>query len=163
SVTSSNAALTIVTVPIITAQTPQPLRQVVATNASFTNSVAAACDASCGPLGYQWKLNGNVLANATNSSYINPSATSAAEGAYSAGVSNAAGTNLASGWQVIVTSGGRLVGWGDNSQSQADCPGTISNAVSISVGDLHCLAALEDGTVRAWGYNGSGQTNVPSG
>ncbi len=34
---------------------------------------------------------------------------------------------------------------------------------AVAGGELHSLALKNDGTVAAWGYNGDGQTNVPSG
>ena len=34
---------------------------------------------------------------------------------------------------------------------------------AIAAGDFHSVALRSDGTVVAWGYNGSGQTNVPAG
>ena len=35
--------------------------------------------------------------------------------------------------------------------------------MAIAAGSSHSLALRADGTVAAWGYNGSGQTNVPPG
>jgi alpha-tubulin suppressor-like RCC1 family protein len=36
-------------------------------------------------------------------------------------------------------------------------------AKQIAAGDHNSLALLDDGTVRAWGWNAEGQTTVPSG
>ena len=43
----------------------------------------------------------------------------------------------------------------------ADGKGTLKDVVSIAAGALHSAAAVKDGTVYAWGYNGTGQ--VPTG
>src|SRR5688572_18109583 len=61
------------------------------------------------------------------------------------------------------------VGWGANSQGQlgdatttnrllpTQVTGLISGVRQVSAGGLHSLALLDDGTVRAWGYNFKGQ------
>jgi hypothetical protein len=39
----------------------------------------------------------------------------------------------------------------------------LTNVVWVGAGLYHTLARRADGTVAAWGYNGSGQTDVPAG
>jgi alpha-tubulin suppressor-like RCC1 family protein len=39
----------------------------------------------------------------------------------------------------------------------------LSNVTAIAAGEYHSLALQSNGTVVAWGYNGSGQTSVPAG
>ena len=51
---------------------------------------------------------------------------------------------------------------GDGSNTTSNVPVTTagltgSTIVAIAAGDVHSLALLADGTVRAWGFNGSGQ------
>jgi hypothetical protein len=52
-----------------------------------------------------------------------------------------------------------LVAWGAG--AAANCPAATSNAVALATGAGHALALLGEGTVVAWGDNGSYQTNVP--
>ncbi|NBO19040.1 MAG: DUF5011 domain-containing protein [Proteobacteria bacterium] len=40
--------------------------------------------------------------------------------------------------------------------------GSLSNVVGMAGGNNHGLALLREGTVRAWGTNNNGQTNVPT-
>jgi hypothetical protein len=40
-------------------------------------------------------------------------------------------------------------------------PWDLSNVVAVAAGNNHSVALLRDGTIRAWGWNGSGQTDVP--
>jgi alpha-tubulin suppressor-like RCC1 family protein len=42
-------------------------------------------------------------------------------------------------------------------------PADLTNAVAIAAGSSHALALRADGTVRAWGSNAQGQTEVPAG
>jgi len=86
SVTSAVAILTVQTPPSITTQ---PASQSVLVSNSATFTVVAAGDA---PLRYQWYFNTNtVLANATNASYIIPSALTNNVGSYSVSVTNSFG------------------------------------------------------------------------
>jgi alpha-tubulin suppressor-like RCC1 family protein len=39
----------------------------------------------------------------------------------------------------------------------------VTNVLALAAGTWHTLALLEDGSVRAWGDNSSGQSQVPSG
>jgi len=77
---------------------------------------------------------------------------------------------------VLVWAGSRVVGWGSNSNSQL-ADGTTDQrllpvgleptlgagvllaktVLSVAAGQQHSLALCSDGTVAAWGYNGSGQ------
>ena len=42
-------------------------------------------------------------------------------------------------------------------------PAGLSGVAAIAAGEYHSLALKNDGTVVAWGGNGSGQTTVPPG
>src|SRR2546428_7333795 len=53
SVTSSNATFTLITAPVINAQT-QPSRQWVGYHSNLTLSVTACGGQTCGTIGYQW-------------------------------------------------------------------------------------------------------------
>jgi hypothetical protein len=41
-------------------------------------------------------------------------------------------------------------------------PAGLSGVIAISAGDAHSLALKTNGTLAAWGDNGSGQTNLPA-
>lgn len=58
--------------------------------------------------------------------------------------------------------GNDLVAWGDNGFGQLNPP-VLHGILSISAGDYFGLAVKSNHTVMAWGYNLSGQTNVPAG
>jgi alpha-tubulin suppressor-like RCC1 family protein/murein DD-endopeptidase MepM/ murein hydrolase activator NlpD len=84
--------------------------------------------------------------------------------------------------RLALTTGRKVYGWGNNSQGQAgiscyplfNCSNLASprlindfeNVVSIGAGELHSLAAKEDGTVWGWGRGSNGQIgyeNIVSG
>jgi hypothetical protein len=69
----------------------QPTNRLVAPGNSATFSVAAS---GTGPLTYQWRFNGAVLANATNSSYAVASAQSTNAGDYAVEVTDSVGSVL---------------------------------------------------------------------
>lgn len=58
------------------------------------------------------------------------------------------------------TTGGKLSAWGLSS-ALAKTPTGLDHVVSADSGRDHTIALLNDGTVRCWGANFSGQTNVP--
>ncbi|MEK7781390.1 MAG: pectinesterase family protein [Verrucomicrobiota bacterium] len=97
--TTNSANLTVIVAPVIAV----PPADLVVTNtqaAAFTvvstNGVPAVT--------YQWKKNGNNIANATNATLSFPSATPADIGTYSVLIANAAGSVLSSGATLIVNS-----------------------------------------------------------
>ena len=57
---------------------------------------------------------------------------------------------------------GTLVGWGNNSSGQTNCPAG-NNYVAVAAGASHSLALKTDGTLVGWGSNAYGQTTVPAG
>jgi alpha-tubulin suppressor-like RCC1 family protein len=160
SITSCVAAFGLVTPPVITSLT-QPKNQAPLNQSSFTLAVSvAAPDQADFPLSYHWQFNGTNLNGATSSSYTF-TASAATSGTYSVTVANAAGsTNLS--WQVKALYPGSVVCWGSDIFGRSDAP-VITNALGIAGGGSHSLAVKDDGTVVAWGFNGSGQASVPRG
>src|SRR5690606_9464479 len=51
----------------------------------------------------------------------------------------------------VLTSDGRVVGWGENSEGQTDVPEGLTNVKEIAAGFDTSMALKEDGTVLAWG------------
>jgi hypothetical protein len=86
SVTSSNATLTILVPPAITAQ---PVSQAITLSNAVTFSVSATGTA---PLRYQWRKTGANITGATNASYTIASVKTTDAAAYSVIVANAAGS-----------------------------------------------------------------------
>jgi hypothetical protein len=61
---------------------------------------------------------------------------------------------------LAVKADGTVVGWGDNSQDQAQPPAGLSNVVAVAAGSGHTLALKSDTTAVAWGNNLQGQCNI---
>ncbi len=57
-----------------------------------------------------------------------------------------------------------VVAWGNNSYfGMTTIPAGLNDVVAIAAGVAHNLALNGDGTIAAWGDNGSGQATIPSG
>lgn len=95
-VTSSNATLTVVAPPVITAQS-QPTNIVCI----YGNYLSLSVTVDGFLLSYQWQINGTNISGATSNAY-SLFVTDGSNGTFSVVVSNAAGTASAS-WQVTVT------------------------------------------------------------
>ncbi len=85
SATSTAAALTVTTAPVISSQ---PTSQTITAGSSFTLSVAASGSPTPS---YQWQKDGTALAGATTTTYAVASARSSDAGSYAVRVSNANG------------------------------------------------------------------------
>jgi uncharacterized repeat protein (TIGR03803 family) len=90
SVTSSNATLTVIDPPVITAQ-PANLLVLAGTNVTFGVSVTGTA-----PLRYQWRFNGTSILNATGAIYSVPSVGTSNAGNYAVIITNAAGSATSS-------------------------------------------------------------------
>jgi hypothetical protein len=99
-ITSPNAALTLVTAPIILTQTPLPTNQLAIFQENLTLSVTANAPGQSNgfPLSYQWKFNGTNITGATTNIHTLLGGPNTV-GAYTIVVTNAAGSASAS-WQV---------------------------------------------------------------
>ena len=53
---------------------------------------------------------------------------------------------------------GTIVGWGEQVVVE---PSDLSDLVAVAGGGGHSLGLKSDGTIVAWGYNDSGQCDVP--
>src|SRR5690349_14904605 len=79
-----------------------------------------------------------------------------------AGLTNVTAIAAGSGHGLALLAGGSVVGWGDNSYSQAIIPSGVSNVVAVGAGFYHSLTVKSDGSVAAWGYNFYGQSSPPT-
>jgi hypothetical protein len=86
SVTTSNAALTVIDPPSITAQ-PLGQRIMLGSSVSFSVSVSGTA-----PFSYQWRFNGAGIPNATNNAYAIQAVAATNTGNYSVVVNNPAGS-----------------------------------------------------------------------
>jgi hypothetical protein len=148
SVTSSVAVLIVGVTPAITSQ-PQSVNTNIGAIVSFT--VGASGD----PMpNFQWRLNGNPISGATNSSYSRTNVQPADTGDYSVLVTNVAGSVLSSNATLMVNSGMPLIvaQWSFNSVSADANFGTGSTSPSIGSG----TAALIGGTTAAFATGSSG-------
>jgi alpha-tubulin suppressor-like RCC1 family protein len=76
------------------------------------------------------------------------------------GLSNVVAISCGSSHSLALKSDSTVVGWG----SDYSVPDGLSNVVAVTAGQAYFSAALlADGTVRAWGDNYFGQTDVPPG
>lgn len=162
SATSATAVLTVNSPPTITGGSST--RLVVAPGQGFSLDVAAT--SPNGPLTYRWKKDNRPIAGATGATYARSGFTAADAGAYTVEVSDAAGrTSRRTTFVLPSFSATQLVAFGSNgSYSLVTPPLTLGGSlVAVAAGDSFNAVLRADGTVAAWGYNYSGETNVPAG
>jgi len=148
SVTSSPATLIVGLAPTISSQ-PQSL------NTNLGATVRFSVDASGNPApSFQWRLNGNPIGGATNSSYTRTNVQPADTGDYSVLVTNVAGSLLSSNATLTVNSGTPLIiaQWNFNSVSADTNVGTGVTSPSIGSG----TAALIGGTTATFATGSAG-------
>ncbi len=98
-------------------------------------------------------LNGsNPLTNECHAPYVDP-------GVMVAAASNVLAIAAGSSHSLALKGDGTVVGWGLNTDGQADGALAGSNVVAIAAGSSHSLAVKADGTVVGWGRNNYGQAN----
>jgi hypothetical protein len=175
SVTSSNAALTVLEPPLITTQ---PANQTVfqGSNVTFTVTATGAM-----PLSYQWYFNEqSLLAGATNASLVLANVSSTNAGNYLVMVSNPAGSVISSNATLAIivkpmiamggerimelAANGDLTSWGGNQFGEfgddtwLDSPNPVhvvglTNIIKIASGLNYSLAIDSNGALWAWGDN----------
>ncbi|MCW5664484.1 MAG: immunoglobulin domain-containing protein [Piscinibacter sp.] len=147
STTSSAATLRVNAVAVAPAITTQPQDTSVAQGATATFS----CTASGTAPAYQWQRSNDAtnwtdIPGATNASYTTPATQAADDGSrYRCRASNTAGSVFSAGALLTVT-----------------VPGTIAPA-RLAAGGGFSIVALADGTLRAWGADGTGQLGTGAG
>jgi PhoPQ-activated pathogenicity-related protein len=69
----------------------------------------------------------------------------------------------AGAWHSLALStGGGVIAWGDDWDTQCDVPPNLGQAVKIAAGGYHSLALRADRTVMGWGANDYGQAAPPA-
>jgi uncharacterized repeat protein (TIGR03803 family) len=145
SVTTSNAVLTVIHLPLITAQ-PTNLLVLPGTNVAFRVSVTGTA-----PFGYQWQSNGTNLLYATNALYSIPSVGTNDAGNYAVVITSAAGSVTSSNAALTVVF---------SPQSQTNIAGATATftATAFSPESLN-YQWQKDGTNLVDGGSFSGTTN----
>lgn len=142
-------------------------KSVTAVAAGARHSLALAADGKV----FAWGANGNgQLGNNTETPSLEPAAVKM-DGALAGktAIAIAAGDDFS----MVLTSDGRVFGWGSNENGQLGNGSNLSSLVAvpvavngvlagktisqISAGGSHCLARTSDGLVVSWGSNRSGQ------
>jgi endonuclease/exonuclease/phosphatase family metal-dependent hydrolase len=140
SITSSNAFLAVVTIPLITSQ-PQSQAISVGDNATF--SVGAS---GPGTLGYQWRFAGTNLPGATSNPFTRTNAQLADAGNYTVVVTNASGSTTSDVAVLTVNgplTGGIIAQWDFNSvPPDGNTPTTGTTLPSIGTGVASLVTAL---------------------
>jgi uncharacterized delta-60 repeat protein len=128
------------------------------TNAAGQATTFTARAGGAEPLRYQWRLNLIDIPGATNLTYSLSPVLPEHGGTYSLRVFNPYGEAFTTNAQLVVVPI-RAVGQNDYAQS------TVSMATvdgrAIAAGQYHSLILRRDGTIYAWGSDGSGQCSVP--
>lgn len=152
---STSAALTVIPVPPQIVIQPSNQRTPLNGNATFNVSVTGSV-----PFSYQWLLNGNPIAGASNSTLALTDVQFTNAGNYRVVISNGAGVTNSAGAVLTVA---WLIAWGDNSWGQTAIPPTLTNAAAIAAGLTHSVSLGFDGTVAAWGSTYYYVTPAPAG
>ncbi|HEY5912439.1 MAG TPA: immunoglobulin domain-containing protein [Verrucomicrobiae bacterium] len=113
---------------------------------------------SARPLSYQWQLNGQNIAGATDTFYRIPAVSQANQGDYRVVVSNELGAVTSATARLNVAG---VIAWGWNGFRQTNVPAGL-NATAVGGGYGHSLALRGDGRIVAWGIYGTQVTNVPA-
>lgn len=131
----------------------QPLSQVMFLGGTVTLTVELGATAPS----YQWRFNGADLPGATNSTLTLSDVRLDQAGAYAVAINNAFGSGTSREAELHVNV---VAAWGGGYIQ--DEPADLTNVLAVAGGGYHSLALRADGTVAAWGENGTGQTDVPS-
>jgi len=151
--TSSNASLTLLTPPSITAQ---PVGRSVPPGlpTTFTATVSGNPTPS-----YQWQLNGTNIPGATSLSYSLPAVGSNDLGFYRLVASNSVSVVVSTDAQLTF---GPVAAWGRNLDNECLPPPGLSNVIEVAGSWGASFAVRADGRIVTWGSGSfSAMTNIP--
>ncbi|MDB6116535.1 MAG: repeat domain protein [Verrucomicrobiaceae bacterium] len=162
-----------VPVAVVTTGTALENKTVIAVAAGDYCSIALCSDGTVATWGNNQF---GQLGTGNKNQYITPIAVKTA----STALSGKTVTKISAGYQHVLAlcSDGTVVAWGENGLGQFGNNGTTASTSAVScqtsgtalegktvtaiaAGDYHSLALCSDGTVAAWGHNGSGQLGAP--
>jgi hypothetical protein len=132
-------------------ESPQSQRVVEGGPVSFRVVAAGS-----GPLGYQWRCDGQLVSNATSASFAWSNALPAQAGSYDVQVSNAAGTVTSEPARLVISVRPRLgaLAWGPNTQPQFTLSGTPGDVYSVEssacLSDWLNLETVTNDTGTVW-------------
>lgn len=153
-ITSSVATLTIPPPPLISVQ-PRGYSIPVGMPVTLTTTASGTA-----PLRYQWLLNSNPVANATNNNLTLSNVVTENFGSYQLVVTNTGGAVTSA---VAQLTRGTVAVWGNVGQV-ASFPiwpaAGLSNVIAVAAGQNYSLALRQDGSVYYWGNN-SQASNLP--
>jgi len=154
---STEARLTVVSPPVITAQPPS---QWLPYGRPFTFSVTATSRVD---VAYEWYLNGQRYQAITAGSW-NGIARKATAGTWTVVAIDQTffQKSTSAPWTLTVPLPGSVVDWGLREDRQA-APAGMTNLAAIAAGTSCVLGLTSEETVIAWGSSSHGETNVPAG
>lgn len=157
---SDDAELVMLNAPVLISPTdPQTVE--TESDGKITLTVNASAHGSqYFPTVYWWYKDGQILQSLSQSNLTLGDFGSIQAGHYWVVVSNEVGFATSAEWNLNSAVPGGVFVWGTN---MLFSPEQRTNTIAIAGGGNHALALREDSTVLAWGDNGSGQTNIPSG
>jgi alpha-tubulin suppressor-like RCC1 family protein len=158
---ASSAIATLVVNPAGPTMTSQPVSQAAAVNGGVTFTSSAYGSA---PLNYLWQFDGAPIPGATTPSLTLNGLQTSDGGTYSVIITNSYGSVSSTNAVLEVDSTAVVEWWAEFAKpSGYITPFGLSNLTAIAAGQVHVVGLRSNGTVIAWGSNGSGQTNVPAG
>ena len=113
------------------------------------------------PLGYTWQFNGQPIPE-TDTTVVLSNVQPAQSGFYRVTVTNQYGSVSSTSRVSVLNPPSAVAAWGDNSGGQSAVPPNLGDIVAVAGGDYHSIALRRNGTLLGWGYNGDGQTTVPT-
>ena len=151
SITSQVATLSLTSSPPVILLPPQNLTVAPGMSTSFRVTAAGA-----EPLAYQWQHEGTNLLDATEPVLTLTGAQPLDAGMYQVVITNASGAVTSAPVTLALSP---VAAWGGGGFG---VPAGESDLLATAAGSTHALALRTDGTLAAWGNNGSGQISVPA-
>lgn len=161
-VTSQAATLALAAGPQVTSAPPARVLANVGADVALT----VAADSSFGPLTYRWKKNNRPIAGAASATYVIAGFDPSQAGAYTCEIGDSRGVvSRVTSFVLPARSHTQYLAFGSvSTYGLAQAPASAGDTlIDLAVGSQHVVGLRADGTVVAWGNNGSRQTDVPAG